>query len=81
MELVGPVAQQQHHALPAEAARKEVDECARRAVAPVQVLEHEDDRALLAQNVEQLEQGLKQAHLRGRVVHVGSPALLVEPGE
>ncbi len=64
MELVGPVAQQQHHPLPAEAAREEIDERARRAIGPVQVLEHEDDRALLAQNVEQLEQGLEQAHLR-----------------
>ena len=68
MELVGPVAEQQHHPLAAQAAREEVDERARRAVGPVQVLEHEDHRSLLAQDVQQLEQRLEQPHLRGWVV-------------
>ncbi len=81
VELVGPVAEHQHHALAAQAADEEVDERARRAVGPVEVLEHEDHGPLLAEQVEQLEQALEQPHLCRGIVRVRGVAPVVESGK
>ena len=79
MELVGPVAEEQHHALLAQTPREEVDERPRRAIGPVQILEDQHHRVVLAEHVEQLEQPFEQTDLPGRVVDVRCHHVLVEP--
>ena len=64
VQLVGPVGGEQRQRLRARAAHEEDEEVARRGVGPVQVLEHERDRALAAEPLDQPQQGLEQARLR-----------------
>ena len=63
MQLVGPEAEQLHHPLLPEAAGEERDKRPRRAIRPVHVLEHQRDRLVLAEAIEQFEQRLEQAQL------------------
>ena len=63
VQLVGPVRRDDEHALGPQAAGEERQERARRAVGPVDVLDPEDERLLLAEAVEQREQRLEQLRL------------------
>jgi hypothetical protein len=79
VQLVGSIAQQEHHALLTKAPGEESDEATRRAIRPVHVLEDQNERLTLAQQIEQLEQRLEQPQLgRGVVLLAGRPCL-VEP--
>jgi hypothetical protein len=81
VDLVGPVAEQEHDSLASQAAGQEVHERPRRAVGPMQVLEGYDHDAILAQAVDQLEQPLEQPQLGRRVVAPRRCGLLVDPGQ
>jgi hypothetical protein len=70
VELVGAVAEQEHHALLAEAARQEGAERAGRAVGPVHVLEDQHEGLPLAEQVEQLHHRFEQLQLRRDVLPV-----------
>ena len=63
VQLVGAVGRDHEHALGPQAAGEEDEEGARRAVGPVDVLEHERERLLAAEVVEQREQRLEQPRL------------------
>ena len=65
VQLVGPVGGDDEHALAREAAGEERERRARRAGRPVQVLDHEQHRALAAERVQQRQQALEQARLPG----------------
>ena len=80
VELIAAVGEQQHHPLLAQAAGEEGAESARRAVGPVHVLQHQHERLLLAEEVEQLHDGLEQLQLRGCVGPVWAPSR-VESGQ
>ena len=64
MQLIGPVAEQEEHALAPQAPRQEGCERPRGAIRPMQVLDHEHHRAILPEQFEQLEQRLEEAQLR-----------------
>ncbi len=81
VELVAAVREQQHHPLVAQAAGEEPHERARRAVGPVDVLEHEHERLAAAEQVQQLEQRLEQPQLRAGVVALGRGLPVVETGQ
>ena len=66
VQLVGAVGRDHEHALGPQAAGEEDEEGARRAVGPVDVLEHERERLLAAEQVEQRQQRLEQARLAAR---------------
>ena len=66
VQLVGAVGRDHEHALGPQAAAEEGEEGARRAVGPVDVLEHERERLLAAELVEQRQQRLEQARLAAR---------------
>ena len=78
VQLVGPVGADQEHALGHQAARQEGERRPRRAIGPVQVLDQEQHRALLAERVEQREQTLEQSRL-GAVLGLRGDRR--EPGE
>ena len=59
MNLVGAVAQHEHHALLAQAACEEGHEGPGRAVGPMHVLEDQRQRLALTQQIEQFDQGLE----------------------
>jgi hypothetical protein len=61
VQLVGAVGDDEAERLRARAAHEEGQEVARRRVGPVQVLEHEDDRPLAAEPLEQRQQRLEHA--------------------
>ena len=63
MQLVAAEAEQQQDPLVDQAAGEEGDECPRRAVGPVHVLEHQYERLAKAQQMQELEQTLEQPHL------------------
>jgi hypothetical protein len=71
MQLVRPVAGHDEHALVAQAAREEREEAARRTVGPVDVLDREQQRALLAEALDERQQRLEQTSLRVVVVAAG----------
>ena len=80
VQLVGAVGGDDEHALGPQAAREEDEEGPRRAIRPVDVLEHERERLLAAQVVEQRQQRLEQARLAlGRLA--GERRLRAELGE
>ena len=66
VQLVGAVGGDHQHPLGPQAAREEDEEGARRAVGPVDVLQHERERLLAAELVEQREQRLEQLRLAVR---------------
>ena len=80
VELVDAVGQDDEHPLAAERAGEERDEGAGRGVGPVEVLEHEDDRRLAAEAVEEAEHGLEEAALRGPVGPLADGAAPASPG-
>ena len=66
VQLVGAVGRDDEDALVPQAAREEDEECPGRAIGPVDVLEHERERPLAAELLEQREQRLEQARLAER---------------
>ena len=80
VQLVGAVGGDDEHPLGPQAAREEDEERARRAVGPVDVLEHERERLLAAQQVEQRQQRLEQPRLALRRL-AGRARLAAELGE
>ena len=80
VQLVRAVGGDDQHALAAQR-RGEIDEeRARRAVGPVQVLDRHQQAVLAGQKLQQLQQRVEQARLRGRLV-VGLAVAAAEPGE
>ena len=74
VQLVGPVGADQEHALGHQAARQEGERRPRRAIGPVQVLDQQQHRALLAERVEQRQEALEQARLGAVLAPPGSRA-------
>ena len=73
VQLVGAVGRDHEHPLDGQAAREERERLARRPVGPVQVLDHEQHRALAPERVEQRQQALEQPRLAAlRAVRPGS---------
>ena len=70
VQLVRAVGRDDQHALAAQRARQVHEEGARRAVGPVQVLDRDQQAFLTREQLEELEQGVEQARLRGRLVRV-----------
>ena len=66
VQLVGPVARDDQHALAAQRGGEVDQERARRAVGPVQVLDRQQQPVVAPERVEQLQQALEQPHLRLR---------------
>ena len=81
VQLVDAVREDREHALAAERAREEGDERPRGRVGPVEVLEREDDGRVRADAVEQREDRLEQAALRGPVGAVVRRRRAGQPGE
>ena len=81
VQLVGAVGGDHQHALGPQAAGEEDEEGAGRAVGPVDVLEHERERLLAAEQVEQREQRLEQPRLALRRRLPLGPRLAAELGE
>ena len=67
MQLVEAVGQDHEDPLAAERAGEERDEGPGRGIGPVEILEHEDDRRLAAEAVEEGEHGLEEPALRRAV--------------
>jgi hypothetical protein len=63
VQLVGAVGADDEHALTAQAARQERQEVARRAIRPVQVLDHQHDGVLRAELLEQGEERFEEPAL------------------
>ena len=63
VQLVGPVGDDDEDALAGQAARQERQRLARRAVGPVQVLDHQQHRALASERVEERQQALEHPRL------------------
>ena len=63
VQLVAPVGGDDQDPLAGQAASQERQRRSRRAVRPVQILDHEQDRALAAEAVEQRQQSLEQLRL------------------
>ena len=80
VQLVRAVGRDDEHALAAQRGREVDEERARRAVGPVQVLDRQQQAVLAREQLEQLEQAVEQARLRGRLV-VGALRAAPEPGE
>ncbi len=80
VQLVGAVGGDHQHALGPQAAGEEDEEGAGRAVGPVDVLEHERERLLAPEQIEQREQRLEQPRLALRGLPLG-PRLAAELGE
>ena len=72
VQLVGAVGEDDEDGLAAEAAGEEGEERARRAVGPVDVLEREDDRTVLAEALEQREERLEEPALGRAALVVGA---------
>ena len=68
VQLVGAVGGDDEHALAAQRAREVDEEGARRAVGPVQVLDRDQQAVVAREQLQQLEQAVEQARLRGRLV-------------
>jgi hypothetical protein len=81
VHLVEAVGEDDEHALAAERVGEEGDERPGRRVGPVEVLEHEDDRRVAREPVEQREDRLEQAALRRRVGAVVARRRAGQPGE
>jgi hypothetical protein len=75
VELVGAVRRDEQHALAAGVAHEEGQEVARRAIGPVDVLEHEHERRVVGQAAQEREQQLDHAALRQGAVAVALRAL------
>ena len=73
VQLVRPVGGDHQHALAAQRAREVDEERARRAVGPVQVLDRQQQPVLAREQLQQLEQAVEQARLRGRLVVARAP--------
>jgi len=71
-QLVGPVGQDQQQPLVPQPPRQEHHQVTGRAVGPVEILEHEDQRRLATESAEQVQKHLKQPGLRDAVVRPGS---------
>ena len=65
VELVGPIGRDHDQAGTARVARQEADEVAAPRIGPVDVLEDEDERALVSETAEELEHDLEEARLVG----------------
>jgi hypothetical protein len=65
VELVGPIGRDHDQASTARVARQEADEVAAPRIGPVDVLEDEDERALVSETAEELEHDLEEAGLVG----------------
>ena len=68
VQLVLAVGGDDQHALAAQRAGQVDEEGARGAVGPVQVLDRDQQAGLAREQLEQLQQGVEQARLRGRLV-------------
>jgi len=77
LELAGAVRERERDALGPEVAGEERDEVARRAVGPVEVLEHDQERPAFRRPAEQLERQLVQPALAEAVGE--APPLVFEP--
>ena len=66
-QLVGSIRAHDEHALLGQPARQERQRRARRAVGPMQVLDHQEHRSLTAERVEQRQQTFEQLRLIARV--------------
>jgi hypothetical protein len=67
VQLVGAVGRDDQDALAAQAAPQEGEEPAGRAIGPVQVLDRQQDRGLLAEAIEEPQERLEEAALGRRV--------------